>query len=360
MGASTASGAMDGRPVGVTVDAKVGVSVDLRVSLQVEVSRGDGGSLDVLDRAWQAVPAAGSLWKGKAVGCGVPVEPVGEIPVRATQAISAMRGGAQSHLMLGEDQTFWVVKFKNNPQHARVLANEFWATRIAEAVGLSVPRTAMIDVGEWLIQNSPQLMIDFGDGRRERCLSGLQFGSRFGAGVPHQQVFDLLPGERLHRVCNLGEFAPMLVFDRWTSNTDRRQAIFQWNPPEPEYRVLFIDQGSCFSGSRWEFREDPLLGVCADRRVYAAVTGWESFEPWLTRMEQYRPELLWQLASGTPAEWHGAGVDRLESLVETLLARRSRLREMIRELQRSSDSPFPNWREGRLFAGFGEPLAGKG
>ncbi len=270
-----------------------------------------------------------------------------EAPIRATQAISAMRGGSQSQLMLGEDGELWVVKFRNNPQHARVPANEYLASRMAQAVGLSTPRIARIDVSAWLIESSPQLVIDFGHGRREPCSSGLQFGSRYGAGVLQRQVFDLLPGDRLQSVCNLREFAPMLAFDQWTSNTDRRQAIFQWNAPKPEYRVLFIDQGSCFSGGRWEFADDPGLGLCEDRRVYATVTGWESFEPWLTRMEEFCPEVLWRLAQATPKEWHGADANELEQLVERLLARRSLLREMIAQVQRSSDSPFPNWRERR-------------
>ena len=46
-----------------------------------------------------------------------------------------MRGGAQSHLMLGSDGNLYVVKFQNNPQHMRVLANELLATRLAEAIG---------------------------------------------------------------------------------------------------------------------------------------------------------------------------------------------------------------------------------
>ena len=55
--------------------------------------------------------------------------------VLAVQAIRRMRGGAQSQLMLGADGKLWVVKFQNNPQHLRVLANELIATRLAEAVG---------------------------------------------------------------------------------------------------------------------------------------------------------------------------------------------------------------------------------
>jgi hypothetical protein len=78
----------------------------------------------------------------------------------AIQQIRRMRGGAQSHLMLASDGNLYVVKFSNNPQHVRVLANEMLATRLATAVGLAVPPCEVIEVSEWLIQNSPELTIE--------------------------------------------------------------------------------------------------------------------------------------------------------------------------------------------------------
>ena len=54
------------------------------------------------------------------------------ILVEAVQHVRRMRGGAQGHLMRCADGNFYVVKFRNNPQHLRVLANEMLATRLAE------------------------------------------------------------------------------------------------------------------------------------------------------------------------------------------------------------------------------------
>jgi glutathione synthase/RimK-type ligase-like ATP-grasp enzyme len=73
-----------------------------------------------------------------------------------------MRGGAQSHLMFADDGHYYIVKFQNNPQHIRVLANELLATRIAERTGLPVPVTEVIEVSPWLIENSPELCIKTG------------------------------------------------------------------------------------------------------------------------------------------------------------------------------------------------------
>jgi len=43
----------------------------------------------------------------------------------AIEQIRRMRGGAQSQLMRCSDENYYVVKFQNNPQHRRILVNEF-------------------------------------------------------------------------------------------------------------------------------------------------------------------------------------------------------------------------------------------
>src|SRR5580658_5620143 len=108
---------------------------------------------------------------------------------RAIEHIRRMRGGAQSHLMRCDDAQYYVVKFQNNPQHTRVLANELLATRLAAAVGLTTPQVEIVEVSAWLIRNTPELEIDMG---RERipCTPGLQFGSRFVGGLMPGQVVD--------------------------------------------------------------------------------------------------------------------------------------------------------------------------
>lgn len=70
------------------------------------------------------------------------------MPVEVVQHVRRMRGGAQAHLMRADDGHFYVVKFQNNPQHLRVLANELLATRLAESVGLPVPVTEIVMVQE--------------------------------------------------------------------------------------------------------------------------------------------------------------------------------------------------------------------
>src|SRR5260370_21721723 len=97
-----------------------------------------------------------------------------------------MRGGAQSHLMRGADGHFYVVKFQNNPQHSRILVNEWLATRLAGYIGLPVPVAEIVEISDWLGSETPELHIQLASGQVP-CASVLQFVSPF--------IVDPLDGE---------------------------------------------------------------------------------------------------------------------------------------------------------------------
>ena len=265
------------------------------------------------------------------------------LAVLAVQAIRRMRGGAQSQLMLGADGRLWVVKFQNNPQHLRVLANEMIATRLAQAAGLTVPATDVVEVTEWLIANTPGMHVELMHGPAQRYTAGLQFGSQFIGGLMPGQVVDYLPEQQLDEVRNVAEFAGMLALDKWTGNCNGRQAVFDRRPRERKYRATFIDQGFCFNAGEWTFPDSPLRGVYACNRVYAGVTGWSSFEPWLSRIETMEPETLWDIADMVPPEWYGGDMTQIERLLEQMLRRRGRVRELIASFRDSNREPFPMW-----------------
>jgi hypothetical protein len=264
------------------------------------------------------------------------------LAVLAVQHIRRMRGGAQGQLMLGADGHIYVVKFQNNPQHRRVLANELLASRLAVAAGLTAPETELVEVSSWLVDNTPELEIDLGM-RRERCEPGLQFGSRFVGGLMPGQVVDYLPEEQMVEVRNLGEFAGILALDKWTGNANGRQAVFSRKQRERRYRAVFIDYGYCFHAGEWRFEDNPLRGIYFRNDVYSQITGWSSFEPWLTRIETMPADTVWDAANEVPPEWYGGDLTEMEALVEKLLARRCKIRELIEDFGRSDRKPFPKW-----------------
>lgn len=264
--------------------------------------------------------------------------------VLAVQQIRRLQGGAQGQLMLGADGHLYVVKFQNNPQHLRVLANEFLASKLAAAAGLSTPEVDLVEVSSWLVQHTPELEIDLGKSK-EPCRAGLQFGSRFVGGLMPGQVVDYLPEEQLAEVRNVSEFAGILALDKWTGNSNGRQAVFARKQREKRYRAVFIDFGYCFHAGDWQFEDAPLRGVYYRNTVYREVSGWASFEPWLTRLETMPEDTVWEAANEVPPEWYGGDLSEMEALVKRLLARRGRIREMIEMFGRSDRKPFPKWAE---------------
>ena len=266
--------------------------------------------------------------------------------VLAVQQIRRMRGGAQGQLMLGADGRIYVVKFQNNPQHIRVLANELLASRLAAAAGLSVPECELVEVSSWLIENTRELEIDMGR-TRVRCRPGLQFGSRFAGGMMPGQVVDYLPEEQLAEVKNLAEFAGILALDKWTANANGRQAVFTRRQRERRYKAVFIDFGYCFHAGEWRFEDLPLRGVYYRNDVYREISGWESFEPWLTRLETMPAETIWKSANEVPPEWYGGDLEVMETLVEKLLARRSLIRDLIEAWELGQEAISEMGREGK-------------
>ena len=262
--------------------------------------------------------------------------------VVAVQHVRRMRGGAQSHMMRCADGNFYVVKFQDNPQHTRVLANEMLATRLAAAIGLTVPATEVVEVDRWLVEHTSDLRFELVGGNRP-CGAGLQFGSRLVVPPMQGLIYDYLPESLLEQVRNLGSFAGILALDKWTCNANGRQAAFWKKGRERKFTVSFIDQGYCFNAGEWSFPDSPLRGVYARNDVYRGVTGWESFEPWLGNIERMDETAMWRCAEEIPPEWYGE-TSELERLVETLAKRRKRVAELIMQFRESSREPFPKWR----------------
>ncbi|MGC2099189.1 MAG: HipA family kinase [Candidatus Sulfotelmatobacter sp.] len=264
--------------------------------------------------------------------------------ISAIQHLRPLRGGAQAHLLRASDGACYVTKFQNNPQHIRVLANEMLATRLGLALGLPMPRVEVIEISDWLIEHTEDLRIDLG-GVKVRCRCGQQLGSLYVGCESPGMSFEYLPRELLEKVINIEDFPRVLVLDKWTCNSDGRQAIFSKARRRQRYAATFIDQGYCFNAGEWTFPDYPLRGVYANNCVYEGVTGWVAFEPALTRAEEMDADTIWRCAAEIPEDWYEGDRDGLNRLVEALLHRRGAIRKLITEFRRSSRNPFPNWRE---------------
>ncbi len=265
--------------------------------------------------------------------------------VRALEIVRRMRGASQPWLLGCDDGASYIVKFLNNPQHARILANEMLASRLARLVRLPAAAPAFIEVSRDLIGSNPLLAFESGE-HREPIWAGLQFGSRFPGDPSHTVVVDFLPDRLLRRVRGISSvFLGAFVFDKWTCNCDGRQVIFHRTDKESAapYSVSMIDQGFCFNDGEWTFPDSPIRGLYPRRMVYEKVTGLASFEPYLSRIENLTRDELEGCAQGIPPKWCEPEPNHLERLIETLHERRRILRQAIIDAKNSSLAPFPNW-----------------
>jgi hypothetical protein len=266
--------------------------------------------------------------------------------VRAVEFVRRMRGASQPCLLRCEDGEAYVVKFRNNPQHVRVLANEMLASRLARRVGLPVLRPAFIDVPSSLIADNPLLEFEMGS-RREPYLPGLQFGSRFPGRPDQTLVMDFLPDRLLRRVKNVDKvFVGALVFDKWTCNCDGRQVIFFRSADQEgsAYSAALIDHGFCFNDGEWNFPDSPIRSLYSRRMVYESVKGLHSFEPFLSRLENLDATELEQCVRDIPEEWCGEHPEQLARLMERLYERRRHVRQALIDTKNCSLAPFPNWK----------------
>lgn len=278
------------------------------------------------------------------------------MPITALRHIRRMRGGAQAHLLEADDGHFYVVKFRNNPQHPRVLVNELLSAVFLDYLQIAAPAGAVIQITASFVDANPTMQMQVG-GREIPVEPGWHFASRYPGDPALATVYDFLPDALLARVANLEDFRAILVFDKWTGNADGRQSVFframvrhAGGDPEggPQARPVFvarmIDHGYAFNGPHWDFPESPIQGLYMRSLVYEAVRSLDDFQPWLDQVVNFPETVVDRAWKRIPADWIADEEDALEGLLEELLRRRTRLPDLISASRSARTNPFPNWR----------------
>lgn len=264
--------------------------------------------------------------------------------VSSVEHVRRMRGGSQAHLMRCSRGEHYVVKFRNNPQHRRILVNELLGTRLAARLGLPTTPAAIVDVPRWLIDLTDDLVMELPK-HRAPCSPGLQFGSRYFGNPGDNKTLDSLPSNELSSVKNLRDLIGMVVFDKWVCNCDGRQSVFL--PDQSgKYLMACIDHGFCFNAGEWNFPDSPLRGVYWDKSIYRelSIRTLDDFEPWLSRLEnEFSFTTLEDAARDIPPEWFEGDYVSLRRLLWRLNRRRRLVRELIRHSCESLPKIFPQW-----------------
>src|SRR5580765_2652208 len=100
------------------------------------------------------------------------------MPINARRHIRKMRGGAQSHLIEGDDGCFYVVKFLNNPQHRRILINELVCSVFLRYLQIPSPEAALIGISQQFLKDNPEASLELGT-KSIPVEVGRHFGSKF-------------------------------------------------------------------------------------------------------------------------------------------------------------------------------------
>jgi hypothetical protein len=274
------------------------------------------------------------------------------MPLTAIGHVRKMRGGAQSHLLQADDGCFYVVKFRNNPQHRRVLVNELLSSVLLDYLKIAAPPTALIQVSAEFLEANPEIHLTLGT-RQLPVEPGWHFGSQYPGDPARVAIYDFLPDALLSQVVNLADFRAILVFDKWVGNADGRQSIFYRamvrhgeetrSSARPGFVARMIDHGFAFNGPHWDFPESPLQGLYARRLVYDMVHSLEDFEPWLEQTIHFPEEVIDQAWKRIPADWIEGEEDALAELLERLFERRKRVPELIAACRGTRGNPFPGW-----------------
>lgn len=274
------------------------------------------------------------------------------MPVVITRFERRMRGGAQAHLLEGSDGLHYVTKFTNNPQHRRILVNEWVSTILLKHIGVLTPEARVVELTPEFLAREPEVCLQLGSGRYP-VPPGWHYGSQYPGNPSSEAVFDFLPDALLEQVANLEHFAGALVFDKWASNSDARQAIFfrrrikAWLseaevlPQQKGFIVQMIDHGYAFDGPKWEFLDTPMAGLYFRSIVYRKLDSPERLEPWLSRASACPESVFDEIIRTTPRRWIEGEEVEFERLITTLYERRRRIADLVAASARAKPDVFP-------------------
>ena len=214
----------------------------------------------------------------------------------------------------------------------------------ATLLGLPIAPFAVVEVDRDLIRMTEELAIKIGHSLTP-CCEGFQFGSRYVCNPLDSTVYAYLRDYDLVRLENVSDFLGMLVFDKWTGNTDPRQVLFHHQEGHTQLRATMIDQGYCFNGDKWDFPDKSFIGLYPQQCVYRPVCGLGSFDRWLEILEdRITADSIEDAAAQVPPEWYNSDERAFNSLIVLLNRRRSCTRKLLTDARAYFRLPFPNWK----------------
>jgi hypothetical protein len=250
--------------------------------------------------------------------------------VRGVKCVGKVRGGAQGHLVEASDKRLYVVKFVNNPQGGRrILLNEMVASLLLGELGIKVAQPAFVICDGQFFEQNPNAF--FASKQRQIAVEpGIHFGSQHLL-LPGDEamILDFLPDVLFPRIQNRDHFLGMLMADKWLSNADGRQTVFQ--RLGSNWAATMIDHGLTFQGVEWAFKDSRVQGLYCRTAVYGAKPVLRDFDPWLQKLFRLKSDLIGELLTAIPSDWLRGHEHELTGLLQKLFDRRVLIRGLLKE-----------------------------
>lgn len=238
-------------------------------------------------------------------------------------------------MIRADDKARYNVKFKENDQGPRILANDLIASQIAVRLGVPTPDSVIVEIDQTFLDANPIL----GTRYPKPVAPGAHFGSMI-----VRNTFDNPPVGLINTVSNVADFPQIIVFDILTENTDRCNVgnflIVRLDHYPQQTHFVSIDHGHCF-GPNWDLTLPQRIGSwCKShlREITDAIRGSDPFRVAITNASGISPEWLDEVFNYLPQEW-GVSPEELRALKAFILGQVLRVEEILSRER----ALFPNW-----------------
>jgi len=245
-------------------------------------------------------------------------------------------GGSGAQVFSDEDGIKFVVKFKENPQGLRVLANELVSNKLGLYLEVPMPEGCVVDIPQEVINLTPAI-----GSARPTC--PVTTGPHFGVRRLSDYWKTPPPGE-LSKIKNMDSVPGIFVFDLLTLNSDRKPEHLLLAKGDFDHAgryVSAIDHGHCFGAPAW----DVNIAQNVDRDnlqvipgLMECVVGATPFQTFIDRLRSLDRTTIDTIINQIPADW-GLSTAEMTALANFLEARKNRVEAILLNHR----AQFPKW-----------------
>jgi len=221
--------------------------------------------------------------------------------VEAVHFVKRLRGSSRAVLTRCSDGSYYAVKFTNNPNGMRSLFHEVVISRLARQLSLPVPEYSFVSVSQWLVEHTAGLNTGNAD-QTAFYRQGVHFGSKTPYENDQVKVFEHLPTDFVTDITNANALAGMMAFDLWTGRSEKRLPLYLRREFRGKFELSFIDHRANLTEIVDGFDGLPFVGRYA-WWYWGHIESYDSFEPWLTQMEQMSEGAIDDALEYFPIEW---------------------------------------------------------